>query len=83
MIGMKRFIQTAIVISAGFVLWQVSDDARFLNLKEQKQSPTSEIASKPTYKTKTETNTIRGSRRYERLPTAPRTSVMPTASPAE
>ena len=32
MIGMKRFIQTAIVISAGFVLWQVSADARFLDL---------------------------------------------------
>lgn len=34
---MKRFIQTGIVISAGFVLWQVSADARFLDLKEQKQ----------------------------------------------
>ena len=59
MIGMKRFIQTAIVISAGFVLWQVSDDARFLNLKEQKQSPTSEVASKSTYKIKAETKGIR------------------------
>jgi hypothetical protein len=56
---MKRFIQTAIVISAGFVLWQVSADARFLGFKEQKQSPTSEIASKHTYKTKTETKGIR------------------------
>ena len=57
---MKRFIQTGIVIGAGFVLWQVSADARFLDLKEQKQSPTPEIAptpaipSNPTYKTKTE-----------------------------
>jgi hypothetical protein len=50
---MNRFIQTAIVIGAGFVLWQVSADARFLDLKEQKQSPNLEIASKPTYKTKT------------------------------
>ena len=58
MIGVKRFIQTAIVISAGFVLWQVSADARFLDLKEQKQSPTSELASKSTYKTKAETKGI-------------------------
>jgi hypothetical protein len=36
MIGTKRFIQTAIVNGAGFVLWQVSADARFLGLKEQK-----------------------------------------------
>ena len=49
---MKRFIPTAIVISAGFVLWQVSADARFLDLKEQKQSPISEVASKSTYKEK-------------------------------
>jgi hypothetical protein len=59
MTGMKRFIQTAIVISAGFVLWQVSADARFLDLKEQKQSPTSEVASKSTYKTKAETKGTR------------------------
>ncbi len=59
---MKRFIQTGIVLGAGFVLWQVTADARFLDLKEQKQSPISEIApspaptilSNPTYKTKTE-----------------------------
>ena len=57
---MKRFIQTGIVIGAGLVLWQVSAHARFLDLKEQKQSPTPEIAptpsipSNPTYKTKTE-----------------------------
>jgi hypothetical protein len=57
---MKRFIQTGIVLGAGFVLWQVSADARFLDLKEQKQSPTPEIAptpaipSNPTYKTKNE-----------------------------
>ena len=56
---MKRFIKTAIVISAGFVLWQVSADARFLDLKEQKQFPTAEVASKPTYKTKAETKEIR------------------------
>ena len=56
---MKRFIKTAIVISAGFVLWQVSADARFLDLKEQKQSPTSEVASKSKYKTKDETKGIR------------------------
>ncbi len=57
---MKRFIQTGIVIGAGFVLWQVSADARFLDLKEQKQNPIPEIIpspaqtipSNPTYKTK-------------------------------
>ena len=54
---MKRFIQTAIVNGNKFVLWQVSADARFLGFKEQKQSPTSEIASKHTYKTKTENET--------------------------
>ncbi len=59
---MKRFIQTGIVIGAGFVLWQVSADARFLDLKEQKQSPVPEVAptpaptipSSPVYKSKTE-----------------------------
>jgi hypothetical protein len=57
---MKRFIQTGIVLGAGFMLWQVSADARFLDLKKQEQSPTPEIAptpttpSNPTYKTKTE-----------------------------
>ena len=59
---MKRFIQTGIVISAGFVLWQVSADARFLDLKEQKQQPVPElvptpaptIPPNPVYKSKTE-----------------------------
>ena len=36
---MKRFIQTGIVIGAAFVLWQVSADARFLDLKKQEQAP--------------------------------------------
>ena len=58
---MKRFIQTGIIIGAGFVLWQVSADARFLDLKKQEQpSPVPEVApaptlpANPTYKTKTE-----------------------------
>lgn len=59
---MKRFIQTGIVIGAGLMLWQVSADARFLDVKEQKQSPTPEIAptipSNPTYKTKIEPDGI-------------------------
>ena len=61
---MKRFIQTGVLIGAGFVLWQVSADARFLDLKEQKQSPIPEIAptpaipSNPTYKSKTESGGI-------------------------
>ena len=36
---MKRFIQTGIVIGVAFALWQVSADARFLDLKKQEQSP--------------------------------------------
>ena len=36
---MKRFIQIGIVIGAAFVLWQVSADARFLDLKKQEQAP--------------------------------------------
>lgn len=63
---MKRFIQTGIVIGAGFVLWQVSADARFLDLKEQKQSPVPKIEPtpaptippNPVYKSKTEPNGI-------------------------
>lgn len=58
---MKRFIQTGIIIGAGFVLWQVSADARFLDLKKQKQptpvpqeTPAPTIPTNPTYKTKTE-----------------------------
>ena len=38
---MKRFIQTGIVIGTAFVLWQVSADARFLDLKKQEQAPAS------------------------------------------
>ena len=44
---MKRFIQTGIVIGVGFVLWQVSAHARFLDLKEQEPSPIPEIAPTP------------------------------------
>ena len=36
---MKRFIQTGIVIGVAFALWQVSADARFLDLKKQEQAP--------------------------------------------
>ena len=35
-IGMKHFIQTGIVIGIGFVLWQVSADARFLERKKNR-----------------------------------------------
>ena len=63
---MKRFIQTGIVIGVGFVLWQVSAHARFLDLKEQEPSPIPEIAPtpaptippNPVYKSKTEPNGI-------------------------
>ncbi len=59
---MKRFIQTGIVLGTGFVLWQVSADARFLDLKEQKQLPAPEVVPtpapsippNPVYKSKTE-----------------------------
>ncbi len=44
---MKRLIQSGIILGAGFMLWQVSADARFLDLKEQKQSPVPEIAPTP------------------------------------
>lgn len=36
---MKRFIQTAIVLGSAVGLWQVSADARFLDLKGQEQAP--------------------------------------------
>ena len=58
---MKRFIQTGIVIGVGIVLWQVSADARFLDLKKQEQpspipqvTPAPTIPANPTYKTETE-----------------------------
>ena len=41
---MKRFIQIGIVIGAAFVLWQVSADARFLDLKKQEQAPVPQVA---------------------------------------
>ena len=55
---MKRFIQTGIVLGAGFVLWQVSADARFLDLKKQEQAPAprvtpAPVTPNPTYKSKT------------------------------
>ena len=63
---MKRFIQAGIIIGAGFVLWQVSADARFLDLKKQEQAPAPQIAPvpapvtppNPTYKSKTEPSGI-------------------------
>jgi hypothetical protein len=63
---MKRFIQAGIVIGAGFVLWQVSADARFLDLKKQPPAPIPEVAPvpiptplpNPIYKSKTEPNGI-------------------------
>jgi len=45
---MKRFIQIGIVIGAAFVLWQVSADARFLDLKKQEQAPVPQVAPVPT-----------------------------------
>ncbi len=36
---MKRFIQTAIVLSIAIGLWQVSADARFLDLQKKEQAP--------------------------------------------
>ena len=45
---MKRFIQTGIVLGAGFVLWQVSADARFLDLKKQEQPPAPRVTPAPT-----------------------------------
>jgi hypothetical protein len=60
---MKRFIQVGIVIGAAFVLWQVSADARFLDLKKQPAVPSPQVAPvpvaptippNPTYKSTTE-----------------------------
>ena len=45
---MKRFIQIGIVIGAAFVLWQLSADARFLDLKKQEQAPVPQVAPVPT-----------------------------------
>jgi len=36
---MKRFIQAGIFITLVFVLWQVSADARFLDLQKKEQAP--------------------------------------------
>jgi hypothetical protein len=46
---MKRFIQTTIVVVIAFVLWQVSADARFLDLekKEPTPVPTPEVVAIP------------------------------------
>lgn len=60
---MKRFIQAGIVMGAAFVLWQVSADARFLDLKKQPAAPSPQVAPvpiaptippNPIYKSKTE-----------------------------
>lgn len=59
---MKRFIQTGIVLGAGFMLWQVSAHARFLDLQKQEPIPVPEVApapvptlpANPVYKSKTE-----------------------------
>ena len=45
---MKRFIQTGIVIGVAFALWQVSADARFLDLKKQEQATASVPQTIPT-----------------------------------
>jgi hypothetical protein len=63
---MKRIIQTGIVIGTAFVLWQVSADARFLDLKKQKQAPVPEVTPapapvsppNPVYKSKTDPSGI-------------------------
>jgi len=46
---MKRFIQTTIVVAIAFVLWQVTADARFLDLekKEPASVPTPEVIPTP------------------------------------
>ncbi len=43
---MKRFIQTGIVLGLALIVWQVSADARFLDLKKQEHSSTP-TASEP------------------------------------
>jgi type II secretory pathway component GspD/PulD (secretin) len=63
---MKRFIQTGIVLGAGFLLWQVSADARFLDLQKQEPTPIPEVTpalvpdtpSSPAYKSKLESHGI-------------------------
>jgi hypothetical protein len=45
---MKRFIQTGIVLTIAFALWQVSADARFLDLKKTEQAPTFNLEVAPT-----------------------------------
>ena len=50
---MKRFIQTGIVIGVAFALWQVSADARFLDLKKQEQAPAPVPQTIPTPQPKT------------------------------
>ena len=44
---MKRFIQAGIVIGVAFILWQVSADARFLDLKKQQPAPVPEVTPTP------------------------------------
>jgi hypothetical protein len=63
---MKRFIQIAIVVTVAFALWQVSADARFLDLQKQEQSlipkvvPTAPqpVKPNPTYKSETKPSGI-------------------------
>jgi hypothetical protein len=70
---MKRFIQIAIVVTIAFALWQVSADARFLDLKKKEQSPAPEVVPItpqpvkpiPTYKSEVEPQGI--SLRFEHL----------------
>lgn len=54
---MKRIIQSVVVVTIAFVLWQVSADARFLDLKKKEQIPDPKVTStskpiqpKPSYK---------------------------------
>jgi hypothetical protein len=71
---MKRFIQAGIVIGVAFILWQVSADARFLDLKKQQSAPVPEVTPtplptlppNPTYKSKNEPSGI--SLQFEDLP---------------
>ena len=59
-------MQTGIVLGAGFVLWQVSADARFLDLQKQEPIPVPEVTpnpapaipANPTYKSKLESHGI-------------------------